>query len=237
MWPFSRKKSLLDQGLLRGWTDWHSHILPGVDDGVRTMDDSLGVLRWYAEQGVREVWLTPHVMEDCPNAHADLRERFAVLQAAWDGPVALHLAAEHMLDALFEQRFAVGDVLPLGPSGDRLLVETSCFNAPFRFEETLEEIRTKGFHPVLAHPERYLYLDDAAYRRIHGNGVEFQLNLPSLAGSYGPEPARRARMLLEAGLYTYAGSDLHRLSAFQHAVQKPIKPLPSQSQSPFSPSL
>jgi cytosine/adenosine deaminase-related metal-dependent hydrolase len=96
---FSRKKSLFDQGLLRGWTDWHSHILPGVDDGIRTLDDALAVLHWYAEQGVREVWLTPHVMEDCPNSPADLLERFAALRAAWNGPVVLHLAAENMLDA------------------------------------------------------------------------------------------------------------------------------------------
>ena len=77
MWPFTRKKSLLEAGVLRDWTDWHCHILPGVDDGIPTLEDSLAALRWYEAQGVREVWLTPHVMEDIPNTPAQLQARFA----------------------------------------------------------------------------------------------------------------------------------------------------------------
>lgn len=223
---FARKKSLLETGFLRGWTDWHSHILPGVDDGIQTTDDALAMLRWYVEQGVREVWLTPHVMEDYPNTPADLRVRFAALQQSWDGPVTLHLAAEHMLDALFEQRLATGDVLPIGPEQDRLLVETSCYNAPMNFETLLEKIKKQGLRPLLAHPERYVYMNDAVYRRLHDAGVEFQLNVPSVCGSYGPVPAHKARALLKAGFYTHTGSDLHSLRAFQHALAVPIRSLP-----------
>ncbi len=223
---FARKKSLLETGFLRGWTDWHSHILPGVDDGIQTTDDALAVLRWYAEQGVQEVWLTPHVMEDYPNTPADLRVRFAALQQSWDGPVALHLAAEHMLDALFEQRLGAGEVLPIGPDADALLVETSCFNAPMNLSALLERIKKSGFRPLLAHPERYMYMNDSEYRRLHEAGVAFQLNLPTLSGVYGQQAARKARKLLKAGYYSYMGSDIHSLRAFQHALAIPIRSLP-----------
>ena len=222
---FSRKQSLLEKGFLRGWTDWHSHILPGVDDGIPTLDDALAVLRWYAEQGVREVWLTPHVMEDYPNAPADLRARFAALQQAWDGPVVLHLAAEHMMDALFEQRLDAGEVLPIGQDADTLLVETSCFNAPMNLSALLDRIKKSGFRPLLAHPERYMYMRDSDYRRLHDAGVAFQLNLPSLCGSFGPQAARKAARLLKAGYYSFSGSDLHRLHSFQRAMQLPVSHL------------
>ena len=218
MWPFSRKYALGPSGYFRDWTDWHSHILPGVDDGIRTMEDALKVLSFYAELGVRDVWLTPHVMEDVPNTPEGLRSRFAELQAAYRGPVHLHLAAEHMLDNLFEERFAAGKVLPLGEKGDVLLVETSYYNPPMNLDGILRRISQGGFRPLLAHPERYVYMDMRDYRRLRESGVEFQLNLLSLTGHYGPEARKKALLLLKEGLYGRTGSDLHHLRAFQSAI-------------------
>ena len=130
-----------------GFVDWHSHILPGVDDGVGSLDDSLAILAEYERMGVREVWLTPHIMEDIPNSTAALRSVFAELTEAYSGPIVLHLAAENMIDVLFAGRLAAGDVLPIGPRGDMLLVETSCFNPPMKFESTLEDIRSAYSSP------------------------------------------------------------------------------------------
>lgn len=113
MWFFKKRVSLKDSGIFDGFTDWHSHILPGVDDGVQTMDESLEILHLYEELGVKTVWLTPHIMEDIPNTTAYLRERFAELKAAYDGRIELHLAAENMLDNLFEERLENNDLLPL----------------------------------------------------------------------------------------------------------------------------
>ena len=68
MWPFKRKKISLEQsGTLRGFTDCHSHILPGVDDGVKTLRESLAILAKYEDLGISDLWLTPHIMEDIPN--------------------------------------------------------------------------------------------------------------------------------------------------------------------------
>ena len=137
-----------DSGIFEGFTDWHSHILPGVDDGVRTVEEALEILRLYEELGVKAVWLTPHIMEDIPNTTAHLRERFAELQATYTGPITLHLAAENMLDNLFEERLEKNDLLPLGENGNHLLVETSYFSPPMGLSNILprrSEIKKRIF--------------------------------------------------------------------------------------------
>lgn len=218
-WPFTGGRSTVKSGLFEGFTDWHSHIMPGVDDGVAEMDDALEILAGYDRLGVAHVWLTAHVMEDVPNTTAELRARFAELCAAWRGRVRLHLGAEYMLDNLFERRLAAGDLLPVGPAADHLLVETSCFNPPLDLYGTLERIRSKGYHPLMAHPERYMYMDGEEYRTLRALGVRGQLNLGSLAGMYGSGVRRRALRLLEQGMYHCAGTDLHRKSGLQQMTK------------------
>ena len=196
---------------LSGFTDYHSHILFGVDDGVKTLEVSLQVLQRYEELGIAEVWCTPHIMEDIPNTPAALRTRFAELQAAYQGPIKLHLSAENMMDHLFEERLEQNDLLPHGPDGNRLLVETSYFTPPMGMTNILRRIKTKGYFPVLAHPERYVYMDKSDYRTLKGMDILFQLNLSSLAGGYGPDAEKKSHWLLKKGYYNLAGSDLHSL--------------------------
>lgn len=210
MWPFSSKKKLSALGFFEGYTDFHCHILPGVDDGFKEMEHSLAVLDDYAEAGVTKVWLTPHIMEDVPNTPAALRLRFEQLREAYKGPVELHLAAENMLDTLFDSRLESRDLLPIGDNADHLLVETSYFSAPMGLESILGGIMSAGYFPILAHPERYNYMTRDRYTRIKDMGVKFQLNLPSLAGFYSPGTFDRARWLLKQGMYDFIGTDLHR---------------------------
>ena len=217
MWPFRRHISLLDSGLFKGFVDRHTHILPGVDDGVHTMDEALEILRRYEQMGVAEVWLTPHIMEDIPNETAALRERFSELKAAYDGSVALHLGAENMLDNLFEERLDRNDLLSIGEG--RLLVETSYFNPPMGLYDTLRRIKSKGYIPVLAHPERYMYMGHDDYRRLKGEGVEFQLNIPSLAGLYGRHIREKAEWLQRKALCEYTGTDIHNLNMIERFAE------------------
>ncbi len=207
-------------------TDWHCHILPGVDDGLQSMEEALEVLSKYEALGIAEVWLTPHIMEDIPNTTSGLRQRFAELAAAYSGSVVLRLAAENMLDNLFEERLATGDLLPIGGDGSHLLVETSYYNPPIDFDGALQRIRQKGFFPLLAHPERYVYMGRDDYKRLKAQGVKFQLNLPSLVGGYGEEVRKKAEWLLRNGYYNVAATDLHRLTVLSRL--RPLENFPNE---------
>ena len=240
MWPFSKKRySILESGLLQGMTDCHCHILPGVDDGIQTMEESMRALQKMRELGVREIWLTPHIMEDIPNRPDDLRQRFEEVKSNLSpltthlSPLNIHLAAEHMLDTLFIQRLADDDLLPYQSSSlspltshaspispltsnhsPLLLVETSYFHPPMGLYNILENIRKKGYTPLLAHPERYMYMENSDYRRLQDMDIKLQLNILSLTGAYGETAARKAYHLLHQGAYFSLGTDLHNLNSF-----------------------
>lgn len=222
MWPFTRNISLDSIGIFNGFTDWHSHILPGVDDGIPDMEGALQVLERYEQLGIGEVWLTPHVMEDIPNATVDLQRRFSELLAAYKGTVRLHLAAEYMLDNGFEERLNLNDLLCIQSSTiyspSSILIETSYFNPPMELYATIARIHEKGYQPLLAHPERYIYMENGDYERLKGMGVHFQCNITSLTGAYGKEASRKFTMFLAKGWIQALGTDIHRLESFNHAI-------------------
>lgn len=186
------------------------------------MDEALEILKKYDELGVREVWFTPHIMEDIPNTTQHLKERFAELQAAYKGNVILHLAAENMLDSLFEERLEKNDLLPIGKKGNHLLVETSCYNPPVGLQNILLRIKSKGYYPILAHPERYLYMGKKDYSLLKEARIEFQLNLFSLFGLYGKDIQKKARKLLSIGYFDCFGTDLHRWVILTDSIKKNI---------------
>ena len=210
---FNRRRSLLESGLLKGAVDQHSHILYGLDDGVKTQEDSLAILRFLEEQGVSEVWFTPHVMEDVPNTTEGIHARFEELKSVYRGGLRFHLAAEYMIDTLFEERLATRDLLTHG--NDTVLVETSAVAPPINLWEVLETMRKAGYRPLIAHPERYRYMDKADYKRLHDMGCVLQMNLPSIVGFYGESARERALDLLDKGWYSMVGSDCHRYRAIQ----------------------
>lgn len=217
-WPFQQKQTLAESGILRGMTDYHSHLLPGVDDGVQTVEESLEILRLYEQLGIREVWFTPHIMEDIPNTTAGLRSRFEQFQKNYTGNIRLYLAAEYMLDNLFKERLAHRDLLPLGTEGNHLLVETSYFNPPMDLYGMMEKIKSAGFIPVLAHPERYTYMGGKEYHRLKEAGVMFQSNLPSLVGGYGNPVKKKVEELYSKAMINLYGTDTHTLSSFNRII-------------------
>ena len=210
---FNKRQSILESGLLGGAVDNHSHILYGLDDGVKTQEDALAILGFLEEQGLSEVWLTPHVMEDVPNTTEAIRTRFNELKAVYQGGLQLHLAAEYMIDTLFEDRLAQGDLLTHGE--DTVLVETSSVAPPINLWEVLDRMLSTGYRPLIAHPERYHYMDKSDYRRLHEMGCFLQMNLPSIVGFYGESVRARAIDLLDKGWYRMVGSDCHRFRAIR----------------------
>lgn len=210
---FEKKYSIEGAGLLKGAVDNHSHILYGMDDGVKTQEDSLAILEYLEGEGMREVWCTPHVMEDVPNTTEAIKARFEELKSVYTGNLTLHLAAEYMIDNLFEARLSEMDLMTHG--SDFVLVETSAVAPPINLWEVLERMCSSGFRPLIAHPERYRYMEKRDYQRLSTMGCIMQLNMPSIVGFYGGDVQARAQMLLDYGMYAMVGSDCHRFNAIR----------------------
>lgn len=217
---FNRKHSITESGLLKGITDNHSHILPGVDDGADSLEKSLSIMAYLEREGVSELWLTPHIMEDVPNTSEELRNRFSEFQKEYAGPIRLHLAAEYMLDMLYEERLEADDLLTHGE--DLVLLETSANTPPFNLWDLIELTMHKGYRPIMAHPERYCYMSPKDYKKLKDMGCLFQLNLPSIAGAYGEHVQKRAEDILAKDMYDMIGSDCHRRSFTEHYYSEPV---------------
>lgn len=205
------KKSFLESDLLNGFTDIHCHILPGVDDGIQKMENALRTLAYYEERGAKRVFFTPHVAEELhENTPAHLRQRFGELKRAYQGKLDLALGAEYMIDNGFEKLLDQKEDF-LCASGNRILVETTTLQPPMNLDQTLFELQDRGYQVILAHPERYLYMHTKDYEALANKGILFQLNLLSIAGLYGDHAKKKSKKLLESGMYTFVGTDLHSL--------------------------
>lgn len=225
MWPFKKVKSLSASGIFTGFTDWHSHILPGVDDGVKSLNESLEILQEYENLGFKKVWLTPHIMEDYPNETAELKRIFEELKSNWKGDLEISLASENMLDTLFEERLEKNEFLPIGDEGKHLLIETSYYTPPFGMDEMIDKARKKGYHLILAHPERYRYMEEKDYKKLKDQNLLFQMNLLSLVGAYGEAAKKKAEWLIEHDMVDLVGTDIHQLDNVKNAIELSPKKL------------
>lgn len=197
--------------------DIHSHLLPGLDDGVRSFEESIEILRFFESKGIRRAITTPHVYRDVyPNSEKAILDRLEILRqkiAEAGIGVEVSAGAEYFLDDTFHRRLKDGNSL-LAWEQNHLLFETSFYNRPLFFDEAVFDMKAAGYIPVLAHPERYHYLErdlEWLTTRIHG-GLKVQVNLLSLAGGYGPTPRKIAQLLLRESLVSFLGSDIHRAS-------------------------
>ena len=195
--------------------DMHSHLLSGVDDGVNDPSQALVCLQQMSDWGLKRIITTPHVSRDWyPNETATLRAGQASLQALADEnnlPIRIDVAAEYMLDEFFPRLLDDDDLLSFGAER-YLLIETGWAAPPQQLDSLLFRIQTRGYIPVLAHPERYTYYhaDEEALSRLRNTGCLFQLNWLSLVGRYGEKVRTQARLLLKNNWVDFIGSDLHR---------------------------
>ena len=205
-------KSRLRPGFFDGACDMHSHILPGVDDGIQDVGRATRALLLLNRIGYKKVKLTPHFMKDYPeNTRANIEARFQAFltEVGDETPVEISLGGEYMLDSCFMDRCEEG-FLTLDKNNTLVLCETSYMSADPQAPNMLYQAMLKGYQPVIAHPERYNYASMATYRRWKEKDYLLQLNLLSLAGAYGETAKSKARALLKEGTYDYVGSDLHR---------------------------
>lgn len=210
MFFFNSSIRVSDSGLLQGYKDYHSHLLPGVDDGVQKFAVTMDILNLMQQHGVKEILFTPHVMEDMPNTPERLSELFDTLDFG-DCNIKISLAAENMLDAFFSLDRAKR--LPL--MKESILVETSYFTPPYNLHGILDDIMSAGIYPVLAHPCRYEYMEEKDYEKLREKRIRFQLNMPALGGLYGTGVQKKAMWLLSHGYYDITGTDTHSLKQYK----------------------
>ncbi|MBQ0095913.1 MAG: hypothetical protein KBT49_09065 [Bacteroidetes bacterium] len=198
-------------------SDIHNHLLPGVDDGFRHAADSLQAIERMAAAGVSELVFTPHMNPDVYPDVTEVRHREVYEEFRRQIPAGLslttHLAAEYMVVKGFEERAASrADELHVFPDRS-ILVEMSYYYRSQNLEQTLFELNMAGLKPILAHPERYLYMADCLgdFDKIVGMGCRLQMNLMSLTGTYGKESIKILDHLLSHGMYSFMATDLHSL--------------------------
>lgn len=218
MFRLFRKTKTTHEPLVQDWSflqaDMHSHFIPGIDDGAQTIEDSLFLLRGMQQQGFRKLVTTPHISADYyPNKQEDILsglDRLREAAASERIDIELAAAAEYMIDEAFMEM--VQEKKPLLTFGDQhILVEMGFVQASPLLEKAIFDLQVAGYKPVLAHPERYNYYhgNTAILEGLKEHGVHMQLNIIALSGYYGKPVKMQAEQLLQAGLYNFAGSDIH----------------------------
>lgn len=202
------------QQLLPVQTDIHAHLVPGIDDGARDICHAADLAQGLEELGIRKMILTPHVTDEIfPNTPATIDPALAHLRNELkDRGSGLQLAvsAEYRIDDLLYTQLRQGIVRPM--PGDYILIECGWITEPFRLNAFVTElVRTYGYKPILAHPERYPYYQrqPSNYLRLRRLGLRFQINLLSLAGFYGKEVRALTKEMIEKGMVEFIGTDLH----------------------------
>ena len=195
-------------------TDFHSHLLPAVDDGAKTFEDSLQLIRGLLALGIEQIITTPHLhFYSYPQNTSDsLQKSFETFYEAIIKEIPdlnISLGAEHLLDDNFLKILRENKVLPV--FDNHLLIELGYKVPPPNLHEILFEIQIKGYVPIIAHPERYLYYADSLeqFHQLKDWGAHFQMNLSSLTGYYGQDMNDLAHQLLATDLIDYFSSDLH----------------------------
>ena len=210
---FSKKHFLVD--LLNGFVDIHNHILPGIDDGAKTVDDSINLIKSFSEIGIEKFIATPHIMDNYyPNNYENINQSLTILKNELINNkltnISIEAAAEHMIDANFERLLDKSEIMPLKKS--YLLIEMSYLQPSLNFEDAIQKIGSAKYFPIFAHPERYNYLHKTSnYTKYKKMGMLFQLNMLSLGSYYGESVNKCALALLEANQIDFLASDVHHI--------------------------
>ncbi len=203
-----------DIGYLK--TDIHSHLIPSIDDGVQSIDESLEILKEMEFLGYEKVITTPHTMtgsyDNTPEIINGGLEKVKEAIKANSINIEIEAATEYFLDETFMERLSNNE--PLMTFGDKyVLVETSFMNPPPQLKEASFELTVKGYKMVFAHPERYLYLIDNDYllEELINRDIIFQLNAVALTGCYSKPVKKFAEKLIDMKVPRLVGTDCHNM--------------------------
>lgn len=194
----------------------HSHLLPGIDDGLAEIEQSVSFIRDLRDMGYTKLICTPHILSDLyPNTPETILPKLALVREALkaaDIDIKVDAAAEYMIDHDFADLIArtkKEDLLTL--PGNHILVEMSYLSPSPNFDQVIFDLRMMGLQPILAHPERYSYYHQhfEQYERFKELGCKLQVNLLSLSGAYGPNVKKAAEKLFKNHMVDFLGTDMH----------------------------
>lgn len=217
---FSKKEPVqpFDLSQLKG--DMHSHLIPGIDDGSKTMDETLAMLAKFESLGYSKIITTPHIMAEVyPNTPEVILSGLANVQkAAKEIGLSLQIeaAAEYYFDQSLIEKVQQKNVLSFG--NNYVLVEFSFHAQPDNEHRLFFEMQVADYRPILAHFERYPYFHGSTEkaREYKEKGALIQVNLNSLTGHYGPGVKKQAERLIDEELVDFVGSDCHRIQHLMH---------------------
>ena len=218
------KKLTFDYSSLE--VDMHSHVLPGIDDGAQTPEESIFLIKKMMDVGIKKIIATPHIMADYyKNTAETITASLNILKAELEKQkinIVLEAAAEHYFDETFEGRIDDGKLMTMGDK--YVLFEFSFISKPPNAIAVIQKLRELGYNPILAHPERYPYMDIEQFKSLREWGLNFQLNTISLTGYYGKEAKKIAESMIDQQMIDFISSDMHHprhAEAFKDALRTP----------------
>jgi len=194
--------------------DMHSHFIPGIDDGAKTIEDSITLISAMKDMGYKTIITTPHVMIDYyPNTRETIQDGLETVKKALAErqiDISIKAAAEYYIDEYFISLLDKNEPL-LAVHNNEVLVEFSMLYEPMMLNDVIFKMQSSGYKPIIAHPERYVFFhrDFNRYRELRDNGCLLQMNMLSVTGHYGNHIKAIAEELLRKGMYDYCGSDMH----------------------------
>lgn len=224
-------KKIIPDGLS---VDIHSHLIPGIDDGVKTLNESIEIISSLKEQGFKKLITTPHIMwHRFPNTKEIILNGCKIVNEELKRQnidIEVIASAEYFFDENFLELIEKESLMPFGKK-KYILFELAYTSKPFGLEQTIFNLLSKGYRPVLAHPERYSFFNSnfETYDKLKQSGIRFQININSLVGFYGKKPKAAAKYLSKKGLVDFVGSDIHSMKycdSFNKAIYtKQVKEL------------
>lgn len=208
---FNKELPPADLSVLK--TDIHSHFIPGIDDGSKSIKNSLELLEAMEAFGYKKVITTPHVMSDSYKNTPEIilsgleKVREAITKAGMN--IKIEAAAEYYLDHDFERKLKAKEVLTFGDK--YLLFEMAFVNPPDNLYQFVFEMQMQGYKPVLAHVERYGFWQNnySKYEELASRGILLQMNINSVTGHYSMETKKAAQWLIDKDMISFVGSDCH----------------------------
>ena len=217
---FFKSKPTLKELIPKEFVDIHCHILPGIDDGAKNIEESLKLISEMKKLGFSKIIFTPHTYKGLyDNDNESITKCFNLLKSKVND-IEIHYASEYMIDSNLVKKISDRSILCI--SGKYVLIEMSYIAKPNNFYEIVFQIIHNGYTPILAHPERYRFFYDNfdEYFKMKKVGCKFQINFLSVVGFYGTDTVKIVEKLLKKSLVDFVASDIHNIEQIKYFGKK-----------------